>query len=348
MSERQNLSMTEVAAALHGAVSLDVTEQGVQPWRLTFDRINLFEPGVRAKGGAPAGVRLSFVSNTDTLEIHADSPQIAGQYDSTTWTFDLLVDGEFHQRVCHPLDIGNFRFDGIPQGEHRLEVYLEHAVPVRLKSVSIDAGAKYRRYIDTRPRWTVYGSSITQARSSAGPSETWPAIVANRYGLNLTCLGYGGNCHMEPMVARVIRDLPADYISFCLGINVMGASSLSERTFRAAVIGVIEVVRERHPTTPIIVVSPISSPPRETAPNKVGLTLQRVRSLVQEGVDAVREYGDENIQYQDGLELFGPDLANHMPDLLHPDADGYKVLAERYSQIVMPRFGLQPVRGRQS
>ena len=56
-------------------------------------------------------------------------------------------------------------------------------------------------------------------------------VVARDQNFNLTCLGYGGQCHLDSMVARMIRDLPANFISMCLGINIQGASSLGPRAF---------------------------------------------------------------------------------------------------------------------
>ena len=68
------------------------------------------------------------------------------------------------------------------------------------------------------------------------------------------------------MIARMIRDLPADFLSMKVGINIQGGNTLNERTFRAAIIGFVQIVREKHPDTPFAVISPIYSPPRETTP----------------------------------------------------------------------------------
>jgi lysophospholipase L1-like esterase len=140
-------------------------------------------------------------------------------------------------------------------------------------------------------------------------------------------------------MARLIRDQPADCISLCLGINVVGQASLNLRTFRAAVIGVILTIRDGHPTTPMAVVSPIYSPPRETEPNRAGMTLPHAREQVQDAVAALRRRGDGNLHYISGLDLFGPDEAGYMPDQLHPNTDGNAVLAEHYAAMVMPLLG---------
>jgi hypothetical protein len=334
----QHIALTEGPASVAGAVTLEQTDGGVKPWRLPFDRLDLFDKPLVAHGEMAAGVRVTLVSDTSTLELHKRN-FYAG--DAFNLNFDLCVDGSLHQRVASSVADEVVRFTNIPQGEHRLDVYLPMSgAPTVVRGVAIDDGASATTFEDTRPKWVVYGSSITQCAAAAGPSETWPAIVSREFDLNLTCLGYGGNCQLEPLVAMMIRDLPADYISLCLGINVIGANSYSDRTFRAAVLGLISIIREKHPTTPMVVVSPISNPPREEPLNKAGMNLVKERRYIAEAVDILKQRGDEHIHLVNGLDLFGPHLAHHMPDQLHPDAEGYRVLAKQYASVVMPHFAI--------
>jgi len=167
-------------------------------------------------------------------------------------------------------------------------------------------------------------------------------MVANRFNLHLLCMGFGGQCHLETTVGRVIRDTPADYISMCLGINVHGGS-LSERTFREQVIGLVQLVREKQPTTPLVCISPIYSPPRETTPSPNGNTLQRMRHQVADAVEKLRAHGDEHLHYVSGMDIYGPEHLEYMPDELHPSDQGQYPLANGIATRVMPRFGLQPV-----
>ena len=53
-----------------------------------------------------------------------------------------------------------------------------------------------------------------------------------------------------------------------------------------------------------------------------------------EAVQAIKDHGDRNIHYFDGLDLFGPEYADMLPDGLHPNAQGYKVLAQNFSRKV--------------
>ena len=318
-----------------GAISFDDTDDWRMPWRIPYERLALFPPdALRERAAMPAGVRIS---------CHTDAGYMAGHIEQCTATeedsisIDLYCDGEFQGSVSLEGQT-SFRFDGLPPGEKLLELWLPQHAEFRLRSLEVSDGATVSPYEDTRPRWVTYGSSITHCRAAASPSFTWPAIAARKQGLNLTCLGYGGNCHLEPMVARMIRDLPADFLSMKVGINIYGSESLSPRTFQSAIIGFVHIVREKHPDTPFVVISPIFSPGRETTANAVGFTLSDMRREVAEAVQAMNAHGDTNLHYVNGLELFGSDLAHLLPDDLHPDAEGYKIMGRNFVDKVASRF----------
>jgi hypothetical protein len=228
----------------------------------------------------------------------------------------------------------SFRFDGLPSGQKLVELWLPQHGEFRLRGLELSDGASIEPFDDTRPKWIAYGSSITHCRTAESPSQTWPGVATRRLGFNLTCLGYGGNCHLEPMVARMIRELPADYISMKVGINVYNATSLGPRAFMPAVIGFVHILREKHVDTPIAVISPIFSPPRETTENAVGFTLSAIRAEVGEAVEIMKARGDANLHYINGLELFGSDLAGLLPDDLHPNSEGYKLMGQNFAERV--------------
>jgi hypothetical protein len=270
----------------------------------------------------PAGVRISF---------HSDTQTVAGEIEPVDEPskIDLYCDGRLHGMI----DLAGqrrFEFRDLPDGEKLIELWLPQYVQFRLHGLELTAGATVKPYDDSRPRWVTYGSSITHCRAAESPSQTWPAIAARKLGLNLTCLGYGGNCHLEPMLARMIRDLPADFLSMKAGINIYGSGSLNSRTFIPAVIGFAQIIREKHPDTPFAVISPIFSAFRETTPNSVGFTLEAMREEVAEAVQIMVGKGDRNIHYVDGLKLFGPDLGGLLPDELHPNAEGYQIMGENF------------------
>ena len=66
-----------------------------------------------------------------------------------------------------------------------------------------------------------------------------------------------------------------------------------------------------------------------------------MREEITKAVEAFKRRGDKNIYYVDGLKLFGPDLADHLPDQLHPDAEGYKILGENFLHEVFEAHKVQ-------
>ncbi|HEV7213729.1 MAG TPA: SGNH/GDSL hydrolase family protein [Chloroflexota bacterium] len=324
MSDALMIDPNDSRLSWPGAISLQRSAEGwVMPWRVPFEQRSLFAaPLVDGPAMAGAGVRLAFRSDTSSIRGQIVPQPGAGR-------LDLCCDGAFVTSV-ELADQEQFCFDGLPGGEKQIELWLPQGSPFRLRGLRLDAGASLQAVEDTRPRWIVYGSSITQCGAAERPTQTWPAIVARGHGLNLTCLGYGGQCHLDSMIARMMRDRPAEYLSMCVGINIYGGGSLGPRAFGQAIIGSVLIVREKHPATPLAVMSPIYSPPRETTQNAVGFTLQAMREEVAAAVEAVRAHGDANTHYVDGLCIFGPEAADKLPDQLHPDAEGYQLMGRNY------------------
>ena len=63
-----------------------------------------------------------------------------------------------------------------------------------------------------------------------------------------------------------MRDTPADLISVKIGINLVNADLMRLRAFTPAVHGFLDTIRDGHPTTPLLVVSPILCPIHEDTP----------------------------------------------------------------------------------
>jgi len=322
---------------IKGALSVEKNDLGLKPWRLPYHQLELFPAGTEEalvdKAERPAGIRLRFVTDTQKLTLVVD--KIISS-DQDLCQFDLAIDNQYQQTVEIASADSQINFDHLPAGEKIIDIWLPQFIPLTLCYLLIDDKAMLTTPKKQQLSWVTYGSSITHCRAAHSPAKTWPAIVARRHDLDLTCLGYGGQCHLDPMLARIIRDLPADLITLKLGINIYGAASLSLRTFKSAIIGFIQIIREKHPKTPIAVISPIYSYEREHQDNAVWYTLQKMRNDIADAVKRLITSGDTALVYYNGLELFNQQMADeNMPDNLHPNGDGYELLAEKISSIVI-------------
>ncbi|MEC9257162.1 MAG: SGNH/GDSL hydrolase family protein, partial [Candidatus Poribacteria bacterium] len=240
-----------------GIVSLEQTDNWVKPWRIPYQSQNLFHHQLCIRAAMPAGARIIFRSDTSYIEGEIE-PQLEENQ------IDLYCDKIFIKSVSLQKK-DRFLFSDLPSGDKLVELWLPQKGELRLKVIEIANGASLAPVADSQPRWITYGSSITQCSAAESPSQTWPAIVARQLNLNLTCLGFGGQCHLDPIIAQLIRDLPADFISICAGINIYGSASLGPRAFRQALIGTVQTIREKHIDIPVVLISPIYSLPREKA-----------------------------------------------------------------------------------
>ncbi|WP_136605665.1 SGNH/GDSL hydrolase family protein [Paenibacillus dokdonensis] len=321
----KQLSLTD--KWFHGAVSLEQREDGIKPWRIPYKDYELYPPeGIEGKGEICAGIRLRM--RTDSSEVAVSFAPLAETAD-----MDFVAGGELLQSLRLLAGTTEAMFGRFSSDTKDLEIWLPQNIGMTITGLRIDDEAVAVPLPDTRPRWITYGSSITQCVAASSPSRAWPAIAAEACGFSLTNLGFSGNCHMEPMIGRLIRDLPADFISICAGVNIYGAGTLSPRMFKPLLIGLVETIRDKHKETPMLIISPIYGTVRETELNSLGFTLPMMREGIRETVELLRERGDHRLYYQDGLNWLGPEDESFLTDGLHPGAEGYELLGRRFRKL---------------
>ena len=344
----------------HGAVSLEHRGDGIKPWRIPYRDYDLYPPeGIEGKAEICAGVRLRLRTDSAKVKItftpladDAAMDCLAGGAGLQTLRLTAgSTEAVFSSGFPGGKDDGHSghsggHFDGESDGHSgnasgvkELEIWLPQNIGMTVSGLWIDGGVAAEPLPDTRPRWITYGSSITQCVAASSPSRTWPALAAAACGYNLTNLGFSGNCHMEPMIGRLIRDLPADFISLCVGVNIYGAGTLSPRMFKPLLIGLLETIRDKHKETPLLVISPIYGTVRETEANGLGFTLPLMREAIRETVDLLRKRGDRYLYYQDGLNWLGPEESAMLTDGLHPGAEGDELMGRRFLKLKEEAFG---------
>lgn len=262
------------------------------------------------------------------------------------------------------------RFEALPgdalELEPELELWLPYTDSIELVALRADAPVRPPAPPPGSPplRWLHHGSSISHGYRAESTTGTWPVVAALAAGVELTNLAFSGNAVLDPFTARTMRDVPADLITVKLGINLVNGDLMRMRAFRPAVDGFLDTLREGHPSTPIVVISPIWCEPVEASagptvqdpsraeewsiaggtPEQVAegkLSLRSIRSALAEIV-ARRSATDPHLSYLDGLELYGPADAAAMPlpDNLHPGPDVMRLIGERFAARVL-RKGLQ-------
>jgi lysophospholipase L1-like esterase len=340
----QRLDIDTVAGLLDGHVDLRRRADAVQPLRYPFADSLFLDPFTRWVASCAAGVRLRLTSDTRALRL-ATTQRSFGDRPAN---YELYVDGALFARKAADggASIGEggalsgdeaaaVRFDDLPAGEKRLELWLPQTATVSIAGLEIDAGARLAPWPDDRPTVIFHGSSISHCMEADGASGAWPAVAATLGDLRLVNMGWAGSCLLSGLAARAIRDQGADAIVLKLGINVHGGGALKERTFLDSAHAMISIIREKHAATPLMIVSPIFSPPREDEGDGGGLSLKSMRALLEGVVAARRRAGDRHISYLTGLALFDAPDAPDLPDALHPNAAGYRRMGERFHARVL-------------
>ena len=320
----------------------------------------------------PSGVRLRLntAASTISLEVHVMPLTIAKLIEEPKVArFDLVINGREAQtqaatkggqirlEMDGPLVTSEefirgageeITFTNLGTELKEIEIWLPAGAMVEVRKISADR-AILAPTPSSAKKWVHYGSSISQCAETDRPLDIWSVHASRLLGLDIRNLGLAGEAHVDGFVARTIAATPADFISLKLGINVVNGDSMRERTFIPAIHNFLDTIREKKATTPILVISPIYCPFHEENPGPTligdsGLTsmvrppalaagalnLPKIREILER---IVHERADENLYFMSGLELFNEGDVALMPDLLHPNSDGYRLMGERFAAI---------------
>nr|WP_306238198.1 MULTISPECIES: GDSL-type esterase/lipase family protein [unclassified Ornithinimicrobium] len=371
-------------AFIRGAEECEATRRGIRPHRLPKRVRDVFaDQQLQAMEVQPSGVRVVVRTSARQIQLVTHPHRIA--YPGVTrprGAVDLVVDGELlaTDRLTGgdaiEIDLATgaselvpgsphvSRFENLPVGDKTVELWLPHNESVEL--IELRSDAPVAPVAQRGPIWLHHGSSISHGSNATSPARVWPAVAAREAGVDLRNLGFGGSALVDPFMARVIRDAPADVISVKLGINVVNHDAMRLRAFVPAVHGFLDTIRDGHPDTPLLLVSPIFCGLHEDAPGpcmidpaSIGtgqaqfvvagdgdadtsqgrLTLTIIRAAL---ADIVEKRDDPALHYLDGTALYGAQDAVDLPlpDALHPDTASHELIGQRFATHAFARMGL--------
>jgi hypothetical protein len=361
------------SALLRGLAELEPTDRGVRLHRLPDWVRRQFPDGqLLAMESQPAGARLVLRTAATALDLVSHPTRVAYRgADRPRGCVDVFVNGVLAHRdvldhgdvVTVDLATGTTEFAagsahvtslrGLPEGLNHLEIWLPHNETVELVELRTDAPVEAAPAAG--PRWVHHGSSISHGSNATAPSETWPAIAARLAGADLYNLGLGGSAIADPFLARVIRDSDADVISVKLGINIVNLDAMRLRAFVPAIHGFLDTIREGHPDTPLLLISPLfcgihedTPGPGAIEPASLGtgqvrftatgdpgdvaqgrLTLAVIRRELRSVVE--RRSGDPYLHHLEGTDP--------LPDGLHPGPVAHERIGERFAELAFTGRG---------
>ncbi|MFZ2016220.1 MAG: SGNH/GDSL hydrolase family protein [Nocardioides sp.] len=369
---------------VRGAVELERTAYGVLPHRLPASARRWADPQLAFAESQPSGVRVAFrtrsrvvrVMTVPTKQVYVGAPP------RPDGVYDLMVDGTLAAQTTaaggHTMTIDMatgavevtpgqpvaVEFSDLDASEKEVQVWLPWNE--RTELVSLHTDSPVTPLPAQGRQWLHHGSSISHGSDADSPTGTWPAVAAAMGGVGLMNLGFSGSALLDPFVARAMRDTPADLISLKLGINVVNHDLMRLRAFIPAVNGFLDTIREGHPTTPLLLVSPILCPIHEQVPGPTDmdlsalaegrlqfraagdpgdvaagkLTLTVIRDELAQVVTD-RRIDDPQLAYLDGRDLYGATeaAALPLPDELHPGPAAQRLIGEHFADRVFASGG---------
>jgi hypothetical protein len=378
-TEHDWITTPVTADILRGFLDVEPTAHGLLPHRLPARaRRQIPDNQLAVAEAQPSGVRLAFCTRATTVELDTLPTKrvYRGFPAPADGVYDLLVDGRLaaqatvaggnvrtiNDMVTQSAELregpaGTARFTDLPARDKDVEIWLPHTEITELIALRTDAPVEPAPDSGRRV-WLHHGSSISHGSNAGHPTAIWPALAAAQGGVELVNLGFGGSALLDPFTARAMRDTPADLISLKIGINLVNTDAMRLRAFTPAAHGFLDTIREGHPTTPLLVVSPILCPVQEDTPGPLApdfdggtlrfkatgdpaeraagrLTLNVIRDELARIVEQ-RAADDPNLHYLDGRDLYGEtDYAEFpLPDEVHPDPAGHRRIGENFARLV--------------
>jgi lysophospholipase L1-like esterase len=179
----------------------------------------------------------------------------------------------------------------------------------------------------------VYGTSITQGGCAARPGMAFTNILSLRLNRPFVNLGFSGSGRGEPEVARTIAEIP-NPACFLLDYEGNAGGGQLERTLNAF----INILREAHLETPILVVSMIRMARDHFSPVEAREREER-RDFQHRTVEEQRAAGDANIHFMDGGGLLGRDFDECTVDGVHPTDLGFWRMAKALEPVLKGILG---------
>jgi len=273
----------------------------------------------------PVGVRIELVGDARAVDVayRTTSGNLGYRGDGAGTVFSVWRNG---RTVCEEeavLGDGLIRLSlGADPADRPAVIYLPEGMHPLILSLTAVRGEIAPA--PALPRWIAYGDSVTQGWVASGPSRSWAAIAARKAGLDLVNLGYAVAGRGEIASAEHIAGLTAEVVTIAYGTSCWNRIPHSAAMVAANFHGFLDVIRLGHPTTPVVVVSPVRRPDAEEVSNKLGASLADIRHTIESVTRSRIESGDTTLSLVAGERIVGEE---HLPDGIHPGDEGHKRIA---------------------
>ena len=202
--------------------------------------------------------------------------------------------------------------------------------PIRFMGVEGETSLP-RKSQTPKTKYITYGSSITHGASALRPTGSYAMRTAQRLGVDLIDLGFGGGAHCESQIADYIADRRDwDFASLELGINMVGGFSTEEFTKRVNYI--IERIAKAHADKWVFAIDIF------TYADDYNPAAKKQNEFRRAVKHAVERLNMPKLVHVDGRRIL-KDASGLTFDLVHPAAAGMEEMAYNLSKIMKTKIG---------
>ena len=289
-----------------------------------------------------AGVMLRFRSDTEEIRVHVKYNKV-DRWDHMPCTgymgFDLYI-GSSNAKFYHKTARFNWQDNEYtavlfgPDMEKKIREFTIHfplyAHP-EVFEVGLSKGsviAEPEPWQDSRPI-VIYGTSIQQGGCASRPGMCHSNIMSRMLNRPFVNLGFSGSANGEPEMAHVMAKVnnPAMFI---LDFDANAGIGRLKQNLP----GFIDILREKHPNTPILLISRLLYAAEIAGNVEYDSIRQEFTKIHLSELEKRRQMGDFNIHFLDGSTLYGPEPSECTVDGVHATDLGFYNIAHRTAPVI--------------
>ncbi len=295
--------------------------------------------GVEGLANHTAGGQLRFKTNSKRILIKVELREKSGMYHmpSTGQSgFDLYLNYNGENRYLKtsrfPVDSTRYKVELFNSGSKEMRSFtLNFPLYNGVNSLEIgfEEGATIEKpnAFEIQGKFVIYGTSITQGGCVCRPGMAYSNIMSRKLNVQFVNLGFSGSGKGEPALAHLINQISD--VRFIILDYEANASTTIKNTLE----NFIDILREKHPETPILIMSKI----RYAQDRKGTISYKRLisnRDFQQNLVQKKKEAGDENIYFLDGSKVLGNQYYECAVDGVHPSDLGSQIIADKLTNAI--------------
>ncbi len=299
-------------------------------WRLPARSQDQFPKAVWNLSLDPTGGRIRFRTDSPTVALRLEWPHPSGMRNMHSFGqsgVDLYVRNMYWGTAVPDKDAApgkvyeHVYFKDQPRVMRDITIYLSLYSPVKVREIGLadDAAVESAMPFALAEPVVFYGTSITQGGCASRPGMSYQAILGRMLNLDHVNLGFSGNGKGEAEVARAVAAINAACFVLDFAQNNSDADSLAQ-----VYDPFIAILRERHPDTPIVSITPIYAAGEATGSQRN----EQMRALIRQVVSRRIGAGDRHLQLVEGTDLLGPSRVDGLVDGTHPNDLGFQWMAE--------------------